>query len=66
MAGETTKTDRLDELSLKEAAYFLNRSKWWLRERVGRKDGPPYRRRGTKYQFPRDELTQWASQQRVK
>lgn len=66
MTAESTKTDRLDELSLKQAAYYVNVSVKWMRRRLGKKDGPPYRRRGKKYKFPREELIQWATQQKVK
>jgi len=66
MAADTTRIDRLDELSLRQAAHYVNMSVYWLRDRVGRKDGPPDRRRGKVFKFPREEFTAWACQQKVK
>jgi hypothetical protein len=55
----------LDEVSVEEAAHLIHRSHWWLRKRIGKKNGPPIRRRGRKIQIPTEEFLEWAKQPKI-
>jgi excisionase family DNA binding protein len=55
----------LDEVTVKQAAHLINVSYWWLWQRIGKKGGPPYRKRGRLIKIPRDELIAWAKQPKV-
>jgi hypothetical protein len=51
--------------TLKEAAHKAGMSRWALRRRIGSENGPPYRRRGRFYIFPKKEFTTWAAQTEI-
>lgn len=55
-----SKSDR--HLTVKEGAYYADCEESWLYKRIGQPGGPPYKRRGRKIVFPRDEFLEWAKQ----
>ena len=64
MQKSQRETKRAD-LTIKEAAYLASVSYWWLWERVGKKDGPPFKRRGRLIILPRAEFLAWISQPEI-
>lgn len=49
-------------IRLKEAAYIVNMGPHWLWQRIGKRHGPPFVRRGRHILFPLEEFKKWASQ----
>lgn len=55
--------ERRRDMSLKEVAYELSVSPWWVRVRLGSEEVPPHFRRGTFIYFPRDKFIEWQKRQ---
>lgn len=53
-------------LSVKEGAEILGVNPYFIYERIGRKNGPPYKKRGSKIVLPREEFLVWADQKIIK
>ena len=53
-------------LTLKEAAPLTGMGVEWLWKRVGRKNGPPYVKRGRKIFLPRKEFEEWNKQKIIR
>lgn len=65
MDAQTSRPKRLEPtqyLRLKEAANIMAVSYMWLYMRVGKKGGPPHKRRGGMIVLPRDEFIKWSEQ----
>ena len=48
--------------SIKEGAVIAEASTAFLYKRIGKPDGPPYKRRGYKILLPKDEFLVWVQQ----
>lgn len=53
-------------LTLKEAAPLVGMSMWFIYDRIGKKNGPPFVKRGNRIKFPRDKFMEWAEQPIIK
>jgi predicted DNA-binding transcriptional regulator AlpA len=52
-------------LSLKEAAYLMGVTYKWLWDRIGKPNGPPFKKRGKLIKLPRDEFSEWSKQDEI-
>jgi hypothetical protein len=59
--SDLPRPDKRRDLTIKEGAYYLSVSYYWLWRRVGTKDGPPFKKRGRLVILPRDEFIAWAA-----
>jgi len=53
-------------LSIKEAAPLTGMGERWLWRRIGRKNGPPFVKRGKRIFFPRDQFEEWNKQKIIR
>lgn len=61
-AEESNGHGRCADLTIKEAAQIVGMGEMWLYRRIGKRGGPPFKRRGRYLKFPREEFQKWADQ----
>jgi predicted DNA-binding transcriptional regulator AlpA len=49
-------------LTIKQGAAIVGMNQRWLYDRIGKKGGPPYKRRGRYIKLPREKFIVWAEQ----
>lgn len=51
-----------NDLTIKEAAAIVGMHWMWLYRRIGKRGGPPFKRRGRSIKIPREEFHKWNEQ----
>jgi hypothetical protein len=59
--GDLPRPDKHRDLTIKEAAWYLSVSYYWLWRRIGTEGGPPFKRRDRLVILPREEFIAWAA-----